>query len=190
MGYMNSSRDTNIEPCALCAEPLIENFIFIQDDDKAHQSCVFRNVVGGAHHILKLCACYGGTLPSDPLGLTRRQSGVAAVNAWESTKPTDSARSKVAIKVRRAVLHDPCDGQPRPIRRPHDGPPTIWLVYEKPLDFPDEFVSRSHNTEKKRTGAIIHAHRLAKLRQLLRDQGLYRIEHGAADDADVIESWL
>ncbi len=66
----------------------------------------------------------------------------------------------------------------------------LFIVYEKPLDFPDEFVARSHNTEKKRTGAIIHAHRLAKLRQLLRDQGLYRIEHGAADDADVIESWL
>ena len=186
-----NGRETGWEKCALCAEPLVElkDTAKLHNGERAHWACIFRAVIGGANHILGKCSCYGGMLSADPPLLTRQESATATAKAWKSTKPTATARAKVARKIAAHELHDPCEGQPKPQSQPH-GPPTIWQVLEKPDDFPDELVARAYNISKQKTGDTIYAHRLAKLRQLLRDRGLYRVEHTPNDDEGVIETGL
>jgi len=186
-----NGRETAWEKCALCAEPLgeLKDTAELHYSECAHWACIFRAVIGGANHILRKCSCFGGMLPADPPLLTRQESAAAAVKAWESTKPTATNRAKVARQIAAQDLHDPCQVQPKPQSQPN-GPPTIWQVLEKPDDFPEEFVARAYNIFKQKTGETIHAHRLAKLRQLLRDRGLYRVEHMPNDDEGVIETWL
>ena len=183
---LNSTSDY----CALCSEPLdVENIAQLRYDERAHYHCAFRTIIGGANHILEKCSCFGGTLPADPPGLTSRQTGVASVKVFESLKPTEAARREVDRKIKIGDLHDPCEGVPVQKIRPK-GQPTIWLIFERPADFPEEFVARNYTADKAWTGKIIRAHRLAKLRQLLRDSGLIRNQRDKDDHQSIIEAWI
>ena len=69
-------QDTNFERCALCAERIEASDIstHLRYREHAHWPCFFRAVIWGAHHILEKYARFGGTLPADPPGLTRRKA--------------------------------------------------------------------------------------------------------------------
>ena len=52
-----------------------------------HRACHLRSsVIQGLNHQLKLCACYGGTLPPDPPEMTLRRQAEAAVEHWMKTE--------------------------------------------------------------------------------------------------------
>lgn len=82
--------DRGVEFCPLCEEPILNADAIsptLFSGKRAHHECAFRAVVGGANHIKRLCSCYGGTLDQDPPGLTYRQCGRAALDAFEELNP-------------------------------------------------------------------------------------------------------
>jgi hypothetical protein len=81
------------QPCVHCGEP-------IRDGDQGvvmpcgeadgswrvaplHVECHLRMILGGANHLRGNCTCCGGTLPSDPPGLTRREAALLACKVWD-----------------------------------------------------------------------------------------------------------
>jgi hypothetical protein len=48
-----------------------------------HQPCFLRSVLGGLAHQQGKCTCYGGSADDmNPVGMTRREEAVAAVEMW------------------------------------------------------------------------------------------------------------
>lgn len=76
-------------PCAWCDEPIEADeggllIPFLGENVEAvdqpwHIECFGRSITGGVNHRLKKCTCYGGTLPGDPPGLTKRQAALSAI---------------------------------------------------------------------------------------------------------------
>lgn len=77
------------QPCLWCSDPIgpdesgftIEAKPIPHDyfaDTAWHVECHLRMLVGGANHQARLCACYGGTLPADPVDLTPREAAIVA----------------------------------------------------------------------------------------------------------------
>jgi hypothetical protein len=64
----------------------------------------------------------------------------------------------------------------------------IWTVYEKPADFPDQFVARMWVNDRP-TGHIVHANSLAEVRGLI-PEVLFRMSRSVGDDPTIVESWV
>jgi len=64
----------------------------------------------------------------------------------------------------------------------------IWTVYERPADFPEQFVARKWLNERP-TSDIVQANSLAEVRSLI-PAGLFRIPRSFGDDHTIVESWL
>lgn len=65
--------------CIYCHEVLVAGDQGVTlPSGSLHTDCLGRTLLGGANHISRLCRCYGGSLPSDPPGLTLRQAATLA----------------------------------------------------------------------------------------------------------------
>ena len=74
-----------IERCAWCAEVIMpgEPRSTAQLDGRPlHLECGVRMVAGGAAHMLRLCTCCGGTMPADPVGMSKREAARWAYQVW------------------------------------------------------------------------------------------------------------
>lgn len=68
----------------------------------------------------------------------------------------------------------------------------IWNVYEKPVDYPEDFVARKFvigGSFHVATNEMFVADTLAEVRALL-PRGLVRIARAESDDPKIVESWL
>ena len=69
----------------------------------------------------------------------------------------------------------------------------MWVVYDHPTDFPDQFVARQHivgiagNTPTDRT---MGSNDIEKVRAALRNLGLVKIDRSPEDDPVIVEVWL
>lgn len=79
-------------PCEWCGEllqgpdsgvliPLVGGGV--QTQLPYHYECHLRQITGGLNHLRGNCLCCGGTEPSDPPWLTRRQAAQQAVAVWQ-----------------------------------------------------------------------------------------------------------
>lgn len=68
---------------------------------------------------------------------------------------------------------------------------SIWTVYERPLDHPENFLARRWEVtpEITPTGDVLLADDLNALREML-PAGLVRLERQPADDPVIVETWL
>lgn len=64
----------------------------------------------------------------------------------------------------------------------------IWTVYEKPKDYPNDFVVRIFNFDKP-TNVVHTAKTLEEVRRFI-PEGLYRLERLPQDDPCIVEVWL
>jgi hypothetical protein len=76
-----------------------------------------------------------------------------------------------------------------------DQPPTlaIYTVYEKPRDFPEEYVVRVFTVQggNLQPGAIVaRAPTLEAVQTPFVERGLHRIPRAAGDDPRIVESWI
>ena len=65
---------------------------------------------------------------------------------------------------------------------------TLWVVYEHPKDFPDEFVARRFVGDSA-TSDVLRAPTLAKLRAQLPPDLIY-LPRDPSDDPVIVESWI
>lgn len=75
-----------------------------------------------------------------------------------------------------------------PQRRHDDDELSIWIVYEDPPDFPNQYVARRHRGYIV-TGEYVTGNTLVDVRAKL-PPGLMRIERSAGDDPMIRESWI
>lgn len=70
----------------------------------------------------------------------------------------------------------------------------MWTVYDRPKDFPNNFVARKwlidHEGHAISTGNLMVCHDLAMIHFQLTNMGLHRIERDRNDDACIVESWV
>lgn len=69
---------------------------------------------------------------------------------------------------------------------------SMWVVYDKPSDFPDQFVARRHIVKRGLSGATsdhMVAGSLEEIRGKL-PQGLFKIRRAKEDDPAIVEVWL
>ncbi len=64
----------------------------------------------------------------------------------------------------------------------------IWVIYDHPIDFPDEFVARKFILDKPTKDMIVMPS-LDELRKML-PLGLTRLDRCLEDDPRIIEVWL
>lgn len=64
----------------------------------------------------------------------------------------------------------------------------LWTVYDKPLDFPDNFVARKFLNSSP-TQEVLTATSLDEIRALL-PLGLTRLPRMDEDDPNIVEVWL
>lgn len=65
---------------------------------------------------------------------------------------------------------------------------TIWVIYERPWDYPNNFVARAWEFDKP-TEEILLGDSLEEVRQLL-PAGLFRMPRAPTDDPVIVETWL
>ncbi|RJG02475.1 hypothetical protein [Noviherbaspirillum sedimenti] len=65
---------------------------------------------------------------------------------------------------------------------------SIWVVYEAPPDFPDQYVARRLHMNR-RTADYVVGDTLNDVRSKL-PKGLFRIERSERDDPMIRESWI
>ena len=65
---------------------------------------------------------------------------------------------------------------------------SIWVVYESPQDFPDQYVARRLHLCRPTTDFIV-GDTLVEVRAKL-PKGLFRIKRSALDDPRIRESWI
>jgi hypothetical protein len=73
-------------------------------------------------------------------------------------------------------------------RRHDDDELSIWIVYEDPPDFPNQYVARRHRGYVE-TGEYVVGRTLIEVRAKL-PPGLMKIERSAKDDPMIRESWI
>jgi hypothetical protein len=73
-------------------------------------------------------------------------------------------------------------------RRHDDDELSIWIVYEDPPDFPNQYVARRHRGYVQ-TGEYVTGNTLIDVRSKL-PPGLMKIERSDADDPMIRESWI
>lgn len=69
-----------------------------------------------------------------------------------------------------------------------DDDDSIWVVYEAPPDFPDQYVARRLRLNQP-TGDFVVGDTLIDVRSKL-PKGLFKIERSALDDPMIRESWI
>lgn len=68
---------------------------------------------------------------------------------------------------------------------------TMWVVYDHPSDFPDEFVARVWKVSAAGPRAdVIRAKDLEFIRRVLRDSGLVVMDRFVEDDPNILEVWM
>lgn len=70
----------------------------------------------------------------------------------------------------------------------------MWTIYDKPTDYPDEFVARMHVAGEVTgavigEGAVIRAKTLNEVREKL-PPGLHCLGRESADEAQIVETWI
>jgi hypothetical protein len=65
----------------------------------------------------------------------------------------------------------------------------IWVVYDHPTDFPNNFVARLWLGERV-TVAMMIGPNLDRLRAELERMGLVRLDRQPGDDPKILETWL
>lgn len=70
----------------------------------------------------------------------------------------------------------------------------MWTVYERPSDFPDDYVARRWDIvrgarEPIASGVLFAAKTLEQLRELL-PEGLHRMPRQEGDEPQIVEVWL
>jgi hypothetical protein len=65
----------------------------------------------------------------------------------------------------------------------------MWVIYDRPADFPKAFVARRWVGEKA-TDDVILATSLGQLRDVMRSKHLTRIDRHKSDDPVIVETWL
>lgn len=78
------------DDCIWCAEPILGDDSGFMIPTPAHPACLLRMLVGGVNHQQKRCSCFGGTMPQDPPGLTRREAAEVAGSLFEQSYPKDT----------------------------------------------------------------------------------------------------
>lgn len=70
----------------------------------------------------------------------------------------------------------------------------IWTIYEKPSDFPEDFVVRRHVSYPGKVVAdpniAMQSRGLENLREILQRQGLTCIGRQPDDEPCIVESWV
>ena len=69
----------------------------------------------------------------------------------------------------------------------------IWAVYDRPTDYPNDYVARRftiRDGEPYATADVIRNPSLSALRQELHARGLYNLSRMAGDEPHIIESWV
>ena len=71
----------------------------------------------------------------------------------------------------------------------------IWVVYDHPTDYPDDYVARkftvTHKDDKGTpTDEILVSKRLEDIREVMRFKRLIAIARFTVDDPKIIETWL
>ena len=68
---------------------------------------------------------------------------------------------------------------------------SIWTVYERPLDHPEQFVARRWvaTPQPVPTDEVLFAHDLDDLRQKM-PSGLVRMPRQPGDDPVIVETWI
>lgn len=83
-------------PCGRCGERIEaqdDGMLVLHVDDSGtthrpyHYECHMRGVIGGLNHIMGQCICCGGSEPTDPPEMTKREAAHAAVQAWRRSRP-------------------------------------------------------------------------------------------------------
>lgn len=59
--------------CIYCDEEVKEFDKISPGQSNLHWECGLRSVIGGVNHLNGLCVCYGGTLPNEPDGVSKRE---------------------------------------------------------------------------------------------------------------------
>lgn len=69
----------------------------------------------------------------------------------------------------------------------------MWTVYEKPSDYPDQYVARRFEITAGKaapTSDVITSLFLEHVRRHMRERGLYRIDRTPQDEPQIVECWL
>jgi hypothetical protein len=69
----------------------------------------------------------------------------------------------------------------------------MWVVYDHPSDYPDQFVARQHIIGiggQRLTDRMMAASTLENIQAAMTNLGLVRIDRDMADDPVIVESWL
>lgn len=65
----------------------------------------------------------------------------------------------------------------------------IWVVYDHPSDYPHHYVARMWDGITP-TQSILVADEVEKIRAMLRDLGLVKLDRSPGDDPKIMETWL
>jgi len=71
---------------------------------------------------------------------------------------------------------------------PQDDDDSIWIIYESPPDFPDQYVARRMKLNRS-TGDYVVGNTMNEVRAKL-PKGLFKIERSERDDPLIRESWI
>ncbi|MDB5840846.1 MAG: hypothetical protein JWQ23_2798 [Herminiimonas sp.] len=74
------------------------------------------------------------------------------------------------------------------LRRHDDDDVSVWVVYEEPPDFPNQYVARRYRGYVE-TGEFVVGDTLVDVRSKL-PPGLMKLERSAHDDPVIRESWI
>ncbi len=64
----------------------------------------------------------------------------------------------------------------------------IWVIYDHPIDFPNEFVARKFIDDKPTVDVIVMP-TLEEVRMMLPD-GLVKMDRSPVDDPKIVETWM
>lgn len=76
----------------------------------------------------------------------------------------------------------------KPQSSPDDDDDSIWVVYEAPPDFPDQYVARRLHLNQMTPDYVV-GDTLIEVRSKL-PKGLFKIERSERDDPMIRESWI
>lgn len=69
----------------------------------------------------------------------------------------------------------------------------LWTVYEKPTDYPNDFIARMHVVTSSGTSGPTTAHVKAKTLEQIRTKlppGLTRLNRSPGDEPQIVETWI
>lgn len=73
-------------------------------------------------------------------------------------------------------------------------PFSVWVIYDHPLDYPNNYVARRHVVEfgagTRPTGDCIIGPHIEMLRAVFAQSGMIRLNRVPEDDPKIVESWL